>query len=34
VPWAGVNFLPHDHIDLTASPVFTDNLLFLLLEQP
>lgn len=28
-----VRFLPQDHIGLTADPVFTDNLLYLLLER-
>ena len=34
VPWAGVTFLPDDHIGLTMNPVFTDNVLFHLLQQP
>ena len=34
VPWASVTFLPDDHIGLTRNPIFTDNLLFYLLEQP
>lgn len=33
VPWSSVCFLPDDHIGLTSNPLFTDNLLFLLLEQ-
>ncbi|MFK7743401.1 MAG: hypothetical protein AB8H80_24000 [Planctomycetota bacterium] len=33
VEWGGVTFLPDDHVGLTANPVFTDNLLFYLLEQ-
>lgn len=32
--WDAVTFLPDDHIGLTQNPVFTDNLLFYLLEQP
>lgn len=31
--WDAVTFLPDDHIGLTQNPVFTDNLLFILLEQ-
>ncbi|MFT4514303.1 MAG: pimeloyl-ACP methyl ester carboxylesterase [Planctomycetota bacterium] len=34
VDWAAVTFLPDDHIGLTKNPIFTDNLLFYLLEQP
>ncbi|GAB4139769.1 MAG: hypothetical protein Fur0037_06110 [Planctomycetota bacterium] len=33
IPWDSVTFLPDDHIGLTQNPVFTDNLLFYLLEQ-
>ncbi|HEX5050679.1 MAG TPA: hypothetical protein VFZ65_02805 [Planctomycetota bacterium] len=33
VTWSGVTFLPDDHLGLTSNPVFTDNLLFYLLEQ-
>ncbi|HEX6813584.1 MAG TPA: hypothetical protein VF384_18340 [Planctomycetota bacterium] len=33
VPWSSVTFLPDDHLGLTRNPVFTDNLLFLLLAQ-
>lgn len=33
VPWSSITFLPDDHIGLTSNPVFTDNLLFFLLEQ-
>lgn len=33
VPWSSVTFLPDDHIGLTRNPLFTDNLLFFLLEQ-
>lgn len=34
VAWSSVTFLPDDHIGLTKNPIFTDNLLFYLLEQP
>lgn len=34
IEWRTVMFLPHRHLDLTKDPVFTDNLLFWLLEQP
>lgn len=34
VNWSNVTFLPDDHIGLTKNPIFTDNLLFYLLEQP
>ncbi len=34
VPWGNVTFLPDDHIGLTRNPLFTNNLLFSLLEQP
>jgi pimeloyl-ACP methyl ester carboxylesterase len=34
VPWTGVTFLPDDHIGLTRNPIFTDNVLFFLLQQP
>ncbi|MGC6487241.1 MAG: lipase/acyltransferase domain-containing protein [Planctomycetota bacterium] len=34
VPWSGVTFLPDDHIGLTKNPIFTDNVLFHLLQQP
>ena len=34
VPWAGVTFLPDDHIGLTKNPIFTDNVLVHLLQQP
>jgi hypothetical protein len=33
IPWSSVTFLPDDHVGLTRNPVFTDNLLFFLLEQ-
>ena len=34
VGWSGVQFLFNDHLGLTEDPVFIDNVLFLLLEQP
>ena len=34
IPWTGVTFLFDDHIGLTANPVFTDNVLHILLEAP
>lgn len=34
IDWRTVMFLPHRHLNLTKQPVFTDNLLFWLLEQP
>lgn len=34
IDWRTVMFLPHRHLDLTKDPIFTDNLLFWLLEQP
>ncbi len=34
VPWSSITFLPDDHLGLTANPLFTNNLLFFLLEQP
>lgn len=34
VPWSDVLFLFTDHLGLTRDPVFTDNLLFWLLEAP
>lgn len=33
IPWSDVLFLFRDHLDLTRDPVFTDNLLFWLLER-
>jgi hypothetical protein len=33
VPWSSVTFLPDDHLGLTKNPLFTNNLLFFLLEQ-
>ncbi|MCP4203860.1 MAG: hypothetical protein GY769_18230 [bacterium] len=34
VDWQSAMFLPRAHLDLTKDPVFTDNLLFWLLELP
>lgn len=34
VTWTQVTFLAHDHIGLTQDPVFTDNVLYYLLERP
>jgi pimeloyl-ACP methyl ester carboxylesterase len=34
VHWANVLFLFSDHLGLTTDPVFTDNILYMLLEQP
>lgn len=34
VPWHQVIFLPRDHLGLTEDPVFTDNVLYMLLEAP
>ncbi|MBS0191969.1 MAG: hypothetical protein JSR52_12555 [Planctomycetes bacterium] len=34
IRWESVRFLPGDHIELTANAPFTDDLLFLLLEEP
>ena len=34
VDWESVMFLPQTHLELTKDPVFTDNLLFWLLESP
>jgi hypothetical protein len=33
IAWTGVTFLFEDHLGLTKSPVFSDNVLFLLLEK-
>jgi len=33
IDWAGVNFIPADHIGLTSDRSFTNNMLFLLLED-
>lgn len=34
IHWKNVLFLFSDHLELTRDPVFTDNILYLLLEQP
>ena len=34
ITWASVNFLFTDHLGLTRDPAFTDNVLYLLLEDP
>lgn len=34
LPWTSVTFTFKSHLELTRDPSFTDNLLFLLLEQP
>ncbi|MCH8976769.1 MAG: hypothetical protein IH909_04005 [Proteobacteria bacterium] len=34
IQWANVLFLFSDHLGLTTDPVFTDNILYMLLEQP
>ena len=34
IHWHNVLFLPHRHLDITKNPVFTDNLLYWLLEEP
>ena len=34
IKWEGVTFLFTDHLELTRDPVFTDNVLYYLLEQP
>jgi len=34
IRWSGVNFLFVNHLDLTKSPAFSDNVLYLLLEGP
>ena len=34
VKWSHVTFLFQDHIGLTQDPVFVDNILYLLLEEP
>lgn len=33
IPWSQVDFLFTDHLGLTKDPIFTDNVLFFLLEQ-
>ena len=32
IPWSDIVFLPEDHLGLTRSPVFSDNVLHTLLE--
>ncbi|MEL7453340.1 MAG: hypothetical protein AAGJ50_08235, partial [Pseudomonadota bacterium] len=34
VTWSSVTFLPSSHIGLTSDPVFTNNVLYMLLEDP
>lgn len=34
IRWSQVTFLFADHLDMTRAPVFTDNLLYYLLEHP
>ena len=34
IVWQNVMFFPQGHLELTKGAVFTDNLLFWLLEQP
>lgn len=34
IAWDQVRFLPEDHLGVTTSPVFTNDLLYLLLESP
>ena len=34
IKWENVTFLFTDHLGLTNDPVFTDNVLYYLLEQP
>jgi len=34
IAWSDVSFLFTDHLGLTKDPIFTDNVLFFLLEQP
>ena len=34
IHWSGVTFLFTDHLGLTKDPAFSDNVLFILLEQP
>ena len=34
IRWSHVTFLFTDHIGLTRDPAFTDNVLYLLLEDP
>ena len=34
IDWSNTTFLFSDHLGLTTSPVFVDNMLHILLEQP
>jgi len=34
IKWGGVTFLFTDHLGLTSDPIFTDNVLYYLLEEP
>jgi hypothetical protein len=34
IAWDQVMFLFNDHLGMTKDPVFTDNILFTLLEEP
>jgi hypothetical protein len=34
IAWDRVTFLFRDHLGITTDPAFTDNLLYLLLEEP
>ena len=34
IRWKGVHFLFTDHLGLTSDPTFTDNILYILLEEP
>ncbi len=34
IDWTGVTFLFSDHLGMTRDPIFHDNLLYLLMEQP
>ena len=34
IKWSNVTFLFTDHLGLTKSPAFSDNVLFILLEEP
>ena len=33
IPWRNVTFLSDDHLGLTNNPTFSDNMLYILLEQ-
>jgi hypothetical protein len=32
IHWTAITFLPSDHLEMTRDPMFTDNILFMLLE--